>query len=60
VKVVDVRGVDKSVQRGIDRRRGAAFAVQAEVEGRDHLVLALDAGIDVDERACGRGATSRR
>jgi hypothetical protein len=26
VKVVDVRGVDKSVQRAIDRRRGAASA----------------------------------
>ena len=51
VQVVDVRGVDEPVHRGVDRRRGAALAVQAVVEGRDHLVLALDAGVDVDERA---------
>ena len=44
-------GVDEAVHRGVDRRRGAAPAVQAVVEGRDHLVLALDARVDVDERA---------
>ena len=31
--------------------RGAALAVQAVVERGDHLVLALDAGVDVDQRA---------
>ena len=51
VQVVDVRCVDQAVHRGVDRRRGAAAAVQAVVERRDHLVLALDAGVDVDERA---------
>ena len=51
VQVVDVRGVDEPVHGGVDRRRGAALAVQAVVERRDHLVLALDAGVDVDERA---------
>ena len=51
VEVVDVGGVDEAVHRGVDRRRGAAPAVQAVVERGDHLVLALDAGIDVDERA---------
>ena len=51
VQVVDVRRVDEAVHRGVDRRRGAALAVQAVVERRDHLVLALDAGVDVDERA---------
>ena len=46
-----MRGVDEAVHRGVDRRRGTALAVQAVVERRDHLVLALDAGVDVDERA---------
>ena len=44
-------GVDEPVHRGVDRRRGAAPAVQAVVERGDHLVLALDARVDVDERA---------
>ena len=44
-------GVDEAVHRGVDRRRRAALAVQAVVERRDHLVLALDAGVDVDQRA---------
>ena len=51
VEVVDVGGVDEAVHRGVDRRRRAAAAVQAVVERRDHLVLALDARIDVDQRA---------
>ena len=51
VQVVDVRGVDEAVHRGVDRRRGAALAVQAVVERRDHLVLALEAGVDVDQGA---------
>ena len=51
VQVVDVRGVDEAVHRGVDRRRGAALAVQAVVERGDHLVLALDARVDVGERA---------
>ena len=51
VQVVDVGGVDQAVHGGVDRRRGAALAVQAVVEGGDHLVLALDARVDVDERA---------
>ena len=50
MQVVDVRGVDQAVHRGVDRRRRAALAVQAVVERRDHLVLALDPGIDVDQR----------
>ena len=51
MEVVDVGGVDQPVHRGVDRRRGAAPAVQAVVERGDHLVLALDARVDVDERA---------
>ena len=39
------------VHRGVDRRRRAALAVQAEVERGDHLVLARLARVDVDERA---------
>ena len=51
VQVVDVRGVDEPVHGGVDRRRRTAPAVQAVVERGDHLVLALDARVDVDERA---------
>ena len=51
VQVVDVRGVDQAVHRGVDRRGGAALAVQAVVERRDHLVLALDPGVDLGQRA---------
>ena len=51
VEVVDVVGVDEPVHRRVDRRRGAAAAVEAVVERGDHLVLALDARVDVDERA---------
>ena len=39
-----------STHPGVDRRRGAALAVQAVVERGDHLVLALHARVDVDER----------
>ena len=51
VQVVDVGRVDQPVHRGVDRRRRPALAVQAVVERRDHLVLALHARVDVDERA---------
>ena len=51
MQVVDVRRVDEAVHRGVDRRRRAALAVQAVVERGDHLVLAVDAGVDVHERA---------
>ena len=44
-------GVDEPVHRGVDRGCGAALAVQAVVEGGDHLVLAVHTGVDVDERA---------
>ena len=42
--------IDQAVHRGVDRRRRAALAVQAEVERRDHLVLPIDPGIDVHQR----------
>ena len=51
VQVVDVRGVHEAVHGGVDRRRRTTLAVQAVVERRHHLVLALDARIDIDERA---------
>ena len=44
-------GVDQAVHRGVDRRGRAAPAVQAVVERGDHLVFALDAGVDVDQGA---------
>ena len=50
MQVVHVGGVDQTVHRGVDRRGGPALAVQAVVERGDHLVLAVDAGIDVDQR----------
>ena len=51
VQVVDVRRVDEAVHRGVDRRRGTTLAVQAVVERRDHLVLAVHARVDVDQGA---------
>ena len=51
MEVVDVRRVDQAVHRRVDRRGGAAAPVQAEVERRDHLVLALHARVHVDESA---------
>ena len=50
VQVVDVGGVDQAVHRGVDRRSRSALAVQAVVERRDHLVLALDTGVDAGQR----------
>ena len=50
VQVVDVRRVDEAVHGRVDRRGRAALAVQRVVERGDHLVLAVDAGVDVDER----------
>lgn len=46
-----MRGIDQAVHGRVDRRRGAADPVAAVVEGRDHLVFAVDAGVDVHERA---------
>ena len=43
--------VDEAVHGGVDRRRRAAPAVEAEVERGDHLVLAVLARVDVDEGA---------
>ncbi len=51
MEVVDMVGVDQRVHRGVDRRRRATPAMEAVVERGDHLVLALDAGVDVDQRA---------
>ena len=51
MQVVDVRGIHEAVHRGVDRRGCAALAVQAVVERGDHLVLAVEARVDVDERA---------
>ncbi len=50
MQVVDVRRVDETVHGGVDRRRRAALAVQRVVEGCDHLVLAVDAGVDLRKR----------
>ena len=42
-------GVHQAVHRGVDRRRRAALAVQAVVERRHHLVLAVHPRVDVDQ-----------
>src|SRR5690606_23528217 len=42
---------DEPVHGGVDARGRPARAEEAVVEGSDHLVLALDARVDVDERA---------
>ena len=51
MQVVHIRGIDEAVHRRIDGRGSATATEQAEVEGAHHLVLALDAGVDLDERA---------
>ena len=45
-----MRRDDQTVRRGVDRRRRSPLAVQADVEGGDHLVLPLDTGVDVGQR----------
>ncbi len=50
VQVVDVVRLDEPVHRGVDRWRRAAAPEEAMVERRDHLVLAIDARVDIDER----------
>jgi len=50
MQVIDVQGVEESVHGGIDRRRGAPFAVQAIVERRHHLILTVDTRVDGDQR----------
>ena len=47
VQVVDVRVVDQCVHGGVDRRRGTARPVAAVGEQADHLVLVLDAAVDL-------------
>ena len=47
VQMVDVRVVDQCVHGGVDRRRGTARPVAAVGEQADHLVLVLDAAVDL-------------
>ena len=49
VEVVHVGRLDQPVHGGVDRRRRTATSVEAVVERVDHLVLPLDARIDIDE-----------
>ena len=51
VQVIHVLRVHQSVHGRVDRRRRAPFAMQAVVEGRDHLVLALHPRIYPGQRA---------
>ena len=49
MEVVDVRAADEAVHGGVDRGRRASPAVQAEVEGSDHVVFVLGPLVDADE-----------
>ncbi len=51
MQVVDVRGIHQSVHGGVDRGGSTALAVEGIVERGDHLVFALDPGIDLAQRA---------
>ncbi len=51
VQVVDVRLVDQGVGGGVDGGGRPTAPVQAVVERGDHLVLAVHAGVDVDQGA---------
>ena len=46
VKVVDMGCSNQAVHGSVDRRRCTTLAVQAEVEGRDHLVFTLLARVN--------------
>jgi hypothetical protein len=51
VQMVDVRHRDEPVHCGVDGWRGRSAPVEAEVQGGDHLVLTVLAGVDVDQAA---------
>src|SRR5699024_12270287 len=51
VQVVHLRGIHQSVHGGADAGGSPALAVQAVVEGGDHLALAVDGGVDVHQWA---------
>ena len=46
MQVIHVGAREQTVHGGIDRWCGPASSVHTEVEGRDHLVLALGTGVD--------------
>ena len=50
MEVIDVGQGHEAMHGGVYRGSRAAFAMKAEVEGGDHLVLALFSRIDVHER----------
>jgi len=49
--MINMRRIDEAVHRRVDRWRRSALAMQAVIERRDHLVFALDSGIDVHQPA---------
>ncbi len=51
VQMIHMRRVHQTVHRGVDRRCGAALAVQAVVERGDHVVLPLHPRVHVHQRA---------
>src|SRR4051794_38390186 len=51
MEMIDVRRVDQAVHRSVDRRCCTAFAMQAIVEGGDHLVFPLDSWVDIHQPA---------
>ena len=51
MQVVDMGGIHQGVHGRVDGGGRATLAVQRVVEGGDHLVLAIESGVDVDQGA---------
>ncbi len=49
VQMIHMRRVHQTMHRRVNRRGGAALAVQAVIERRDHLILPVHAGIHVNQ-----------
>ena len=50
MQMIHMRRIDQTMHRRVNARGGAALAVQAEIERRDHLILPLHPRIDLDQR----------
>ena len=50
MQMIHMRRIHQTMHRGINARRGAALAVQAEIERRDHLILPLHPRIHLHQR----------
>jgi hypothetical protein len=48
MQVINVRSINETVHRGVNRRGSATPSVEAIVKSCDHFVLALFAGVDIN------------